>query len=137
VMLTWTDDPNDAQYERSQRALEILESSTDASGAQFTIHKLHQPGPLYYTDEEIASFPSYEEEIIEESDSRLAGSYVNYILTNHRLIFPLLDPEYDRSASETLARAFPKHEIIGLESREILLHGGDLHCISQQVPARA
>ena len=137
VMLTWTDDSNDAQYERSHKALEVLEASTDASGAHFTIHKLHQPGPLYYTDEEIASFPSYEEEIIEESDSRLAGSYVNYILTNHRVIFPLLDPEYDRSASETLARAFPKHEILGVESREILLHGGDLHCISQQLPARA
>ncbi len=138
VILTWTDDSDDAQYERSQQALEILEASTDASGARFTVHKLHQPGPLYYTDEEITSFPSpYDEEIIEEFERRLAGSYVNYILTNHRVIFPLLDPKYDRSASETLARAFPKHEIIGLESREILLHGGDLHCISQQVPARA
>jgi agmatine deiminase len=138
VILTWTDNSNDAQYERSHRALEILEASTDASGAHFTVHKLHQPGPLYYTDEEIASFPSwYSEELVEESDRRLAGSYVNYILTNHRVIFPLLDPEYDRGAGETLARAFPEHEIIGLESREILLHGGDLHCISQQLPARA
>ena len=136
VILTWTDDPNDAQYERSHQALEILEASTDASGAHFTIHKLHQPGPLYYTDEEIASFP-YAEEIVEESELRLAGSYVNYILTNRRVIFPLLDPEYDRNASEILARVFPEHEVIGLESREILLHGGDLHCISQQLPARA
>jgi len=136
VILTWTDDPNDEQYERSHQALEILEASTDASGAHFTIHKLHQPGPLYYTDEEIASFP-YAEEIVEESELRLAGSYVNYILTNRRVIFPLLDPEYDRNASEILARVFPEHEVIGLESREILLHGGDLHCISQQLPARA
>jgi agmatine deiminase len=136
VILTWTDDPNDEQYERSHQALEILEASTDASGARFTIHKLHQPGPLYYTDEEIASFP-YAEEIVEESELRLAGSYVNYILTNRRVIFPLLDPKYDRNASEILGRVFPEHEIIGLESREILLHGGDLHCISQQLPARA
>jgi len=62
---------------------------------------------------------------------------LTYILTNHRVIFPLLDPEYDPGASETLARAFPKHEIVGLESREILLNGGNLHCISQQLPARA
>jgi len=137
VLLTWTDDPNDAQYERSHRALEILEASTDASGSRFTIHKLHQPGPLYMTEQEIASFPEWITEELEWSKGRLAGSYVNYILTNHRVIFPLLDPEYDRRASETLARAFPKHEIIGLESREILLHGGDLHCISQQVPAMA
>jgi agmatine deiminase len=137
VILNWTDDPNDAQYERSQQALEILEASTDASGAHFTVNKLHQPGPLHYTEQEIASFPSWFAEEMDWSEGRLAGSYVNYILTNRRVIFPLLDPEYDRSASETLARAFPKHEIVGLESREILLNGGDLHCISQQVPARA
>ena len=137
VILTWTDDPNDAQYERSHQALEVLEASTDASGSHFTIRKLHQPGPLYLTEEEIASFPPWFLEELEWNEGRLAGSYVNYILTNHRVIFPLLDPEYDRDASETLARAFPKHEIVGLESREILLHGGDLHCISQQVPARA
>ena len=137
VLLTWTDDSNDAQYKRSHQALEILEASTDASGAHFTIHKLHQPGPLYVTDEEIASFPPWFLEDIEWSEGRLAGSYVNYILTNRRVIFPLLDPEYDQAASETLARAFPKREIVGLESREILLHGGDLHCISQQVPAQA
>ncbi len=33
VLLTWTDDPNDAQYERSHRVLEVLETSTDASGS--------------------------------------------------------------------------------------------------------
>ena len=137
VMLTWTDDPNDAQYERSHRALEVLESTTDASGKQFTVHKLHQPGPLFYTNEEVASFPSSIMDDLEWSGGRLAGSYVNYILTNHRVIFPLLDPEFDGGANESLARAFPKHEIVGLESREILLHGGDLHCISQQMPARA
>ncbi len=137
VLLTWTDDPNDAQYERSHQALEVLDASTDASGSHFTIHKLHQPGPLYLTDEEIASFPSWFLDELEWSEGRLAGSYVNYILTNHRVIFPLLDPEHDRGASETLARSFPKHEIVGLESREILLHGGNLHCISQQLPARA
>jgi agmatine deiminase len=137
VILTWTDDPNDAQYERSHRALEVLESSTDASGSHFTIHKLHQPGPLYMTEQEIASFPDWTAADFEWSEGRLAGSYVNYILTNRRVIFPLLDPEFDPGARKVLARVFPKHEIIGLESREILLHGGDLHCISQQLPARA
>ena len=137
VMLTWTDDPNDAQYERSHQALEVLEAATDASGKPFTVHKLHQPGPLYYTDEEVASFPSWIMDDLDWSGGRLAGSYVNYVLTNQRVIFPLLDPEYDGGAKEALARAFPNHEIVGLESREILLNGGDLHCISQQMPARA
>jgi agmatine deiminase len=136
VLLTWTDDPKDAQYERSHRALEILETNADASGSRFTVHKLYQPGPLYMTEEERASFPRWMLDEFEWTEGRLAGSYVNFVLTNRSVIFPFLDPETDSGASETLARAFPKHEIIGLESRETLLHGGDLHCISQQVPAR-
>ena len=89
------------------------------------------------TEPEIASFPDWTSEDFEWREGRLAGSYINYVLTNRRVIYPLLDPEFDEQAHETLARAFPNHEIIGLESREILLNGGDLHCISQQLPARA
>jgi len=137
VLLTWTDDINDEQYERSQEALEVLAASTDARGRNFTVHKLHQPGPLYETEAERATFPEWRQDEFEWNQGRLAGSYINYILTNRRVIFPLLDPEHDGAASETLAAAFPQHEVVGLESREILLHGGDLHCISQQLPARA
>ena len=32
VMLTWTDDATDPQYERSLAALKVLESATDAGG---------------------------------------------------------------------------------------------------------
>lgn len=137
VLLTWTDDQSDEQYDRSRRALEVLGASTDANGSRFSVHKLHQPGPLFMTEEERASMPEVHLENVEWAKGRLAGSYVNYILTNRRVIFPLLDPETDPGARETLSRAFPEHEIIGLESREILLHGGNLHCISQNLPARA
>ena len=136
-LLTWTDDSKDPQYERSHRALEALEATTDANGSRFAVHKLLQPGPLYMSEEERDSFPQWIVEEFAWTEGRLAGSYVNFVLTNRRVIYPLLDPETDPGARETLARAFPEHEVIGLESREILLHGGDLHCISQQVPARS
>ncbi|WP_282605136.1 agmatine deiminase [Pelagibius sp. Alg239-R121] len=134
VILTWTDDLSDAQYERSQLALEVLETSTDADGNKFKVHKLHQPGPLFITDEEADSMPDSR---IDEIEDRLAGSYVNYIITNRRVVFPLLDPETDPGARETLERAFPDREVFGVEGREILLHGGNFHCISQNLPARA
>jgi agmatine deiminase len=35
----------------------------------------------------------------------------------------------------TLARIFPERRIIGVQAREILLGGGNIHCITQQVPA--
>jgi agmatine deiminase len=47
---------------------------------------------------------------------------------------PLLDPKTDRSAAAKLRRAFPGRQIVGVPAREILLGGGNIHCITQQVP---
>ena len=52
VLLSWTDDTSDPQYERSMEALSVLTSETDAKGRKFEIIKLHVPGPLYMTEEE-------------------------------------------------------------------------------------
>jgi agmatine deiminase len=48
---------------------------------------------------------------------------------------PLLDSRRDRHALRTLTRIFPERRIIGVQAREILLGGGNIHCITQQVPA--
>jgi agmatine deiminase len=34
-----------------------------------------------------------------------------------------------------LARLFPTRRIMGVATREILLGGGNIHCITQQIPA--
>ena len=52
VLLAWTDDKADPQYERSLDAYNTLTNSTDAKGRKFKIIKLHIPGPLYLTPEE-------------------------------------------------------------------------------------
>jgi len=52
VLLSWTDDKEDPQYERSVEAMSVLSSITDANGRKIDIIKLHVPGPLYMTDEE-------------------------------------------------------------------------------------
>lgn len=56
VLLSWTDDDTDPQFERSVEAYSILCNSTDARGRKLNIIKLHVPGPLYMTDEEAAGF---------------------------------------------------------------------------------
>jgi hypothetical protein len=47
---------------------------------------------------------------------------------------PLLDERNDERAAEILSRCFPEREVVGVPSREILLGGGNIHCITQQVP---
>ncbi|HET9472328.1 MAG TPA: agmatine deiminase family protein, partial [Steroidobacteraceae bacterium] len=66
---------------------------------------------------------------------RLAASYVNFYIANGGIIMPLLDPRTDRLAAARLKRAFPRRKVVGVAAREILLGGGNIHCITQQVPA--
>ena len=65
---------------------------------------------------------------------RLAGSYVNFHIANRHIVMPLLDSKRDRAAKAALARLFPRRKVIGVPSREILLGGGNIHCITQQQP---
>ena len=43
VVLAWTDDEADPQYEMSLADLNLLENETDAKGRKFIIHKLPIP----------------------------------------------------------------------------------------------
>jgi len=52
ILLSWTDDEKDPQYERSVEALSVLSQSVDAKGRQLEVVKIHVPGPLYMTKEE-------------------------------------------------------------------------------------
>jgi len=65
----------------------------------------------------------------------LAASYVNFYLGNSRIVMPLLDPRHDEEAAAILRQTFPGREVVGVPAREILLGGGNIHCITQQVPA--
>jgi agmatine deiminase len=65
----------------------------------------------------------------------MAASYVNFHLGTSRVVFPLLDERLDDAAAEALQRCFPEREVVGVPAREILLGGGNIHCITQQVPA--
>ena len=65
---------------------------------------------------------------------RLAGSYVNFYIANGGIVMPLLDARTDREAVTKVKRLFPDRRVIGVPAREVLLGGGNIHCITQQVP---
>jgi agmatine deiminase len=66
---------------------------------------------------------------------RLAASYVNFLIANGGIVMPLLDSRTDRAALTRLKRVFPERRVVGVPAREVLLGGGNIHCITQQVPA--
>jgi agmatine deiminase len=134
VCLTWTDDRADPQYERSQEASERLAAASDARGRRIEVVKLPMPGPLYMTEAEAAGLTASAACKPRRAGERLAASYVNFYFANGGLVMPRLDERTDAEAAEILRRACPGREVIGVPAREILLGGGGIHCITQQVP---
>lgn len=135
VLLTWTDDEDDPQQAISRDARERLEAATDARGRSLEVVLLPSPGPLQLSAEEAAGIDAREGTQARLAGERLAGSYVNFYLGNSRIVMPLLDPRHDEEAAAILRRVFPEREVVGVPAREILLGGGNIHCITQQVPA--
>ena len=132
---TWTDDRTDPQYEISLDARRRLEAAVDAEGRSLEVQLVAQPGPLTMTDAEAAGIDPAPGAKPRPGGARLAASYVNFYLANDRVVMPLLDERTDAAAAETLAGLFPERQVVGVAAREILLGGGNIHCITQQVPA--
>jgi len=135
VLLAWTDDPQDPNYPRCQAAMQVLQQVRDAKGRQLTVHKLPIPGPLYATAEECAGVDLVAGTQERSPEARLAGSYVNFLIVNGGIIAPSFNDPLDEEARAILQRVFPEHRVVMVPGREILLGGGNIHCITQQQPA--
>jgi agmatine deiminase len=134
VLLTYAEDKSDPQHAASADALARLESATDARGRPLQVFKLPSPGPLHMTAAEAGGVRSLAGTKPRREGDRLAASYANFYLGTARVVFPLLDTRCDERAGEILQACFPDREIVGVPAREILLGGGGIHCITQQVP---
>jgi len=137
VLLSYASEESDRQHAISHDALQRLEAATDARGRSLEVIRLPSPGPITITAEEAAGVQSVAGSRPRRAGDRLAASYANFYLATGRVVFPLLDERFDEPAAEILRGCFPEREIVGVPAREILLGGGNVHCITQQVPAAA
>ena len=141
VVLAWTDDPTDPQYACSQACLRYLEGETDAQGRRIRVHKLPIPRvPVLVTQEDLEGYTFEDGEDVREAGERLAASYVNYYCANGAIVLPAFGGENaasDAQAAAILAGLFPERRIISVYAREILTGGGNIHCITQQIPEGA
>jgi agmatine deiminase len=135
VLLAWTDDETDVQYEISVEALKILENETDAEGNPLRVVKVPLPKPMYSTEDDVRSVEAVDGVKTRESGVRLAGSYVNFYICNGGVVMPGLgDEESDAKALAVVKKAFPERKVVQVQTREVLLGGGNIHCITQQQP---
>lgn len=135
VVLAWTDDINDPQYSQSLADLLALEKESDAKGRSFKIHKLLIPGkPVRITADDLKGFSFAPGEDVREEGERLAASYANFYIGNKVVLVPQFGDVNDKAAIEVLRECFPERKIVGIYARAIIVGGGNIHCITQQIP---
>ena len=135
VLLAWTEDKEDPQYELSLADLKALEQETDARGRKFKIHKLPIPQkPVCITETEADSFIFDAGEDRREPGERLAASYVNFYLCNGKVLVPQFGDAIDSEAVRILADCFPERKVVPLPARAVIVGGGNFHCLTQQIP---
>jgi agmatine deiminase len=76
---------------------------------------------------------------IHHGEHTVIGSYLNIYLCNGAVLIPVPgeNPELDAEAVRIIGGAFPDRQAIPLQMRAHPVHGGAIHCITQQVPAVA
>ena len=136
VALTWTDDRADPQYPISQDAYKRLTLASDARGRPLEVVKLPQPDPLFITAEESAGVQPAHGTLPRRAGDRLAASYVNFYIANGGVIAPTFDDPIRRCGIGDAGAPLPRTRASSAcPAREILLGGGNIHCITQQQPA--
>ncbi len=132
AVLAWTDNQNDPQYALSAACLEVLEKE------HIKVHKLPIPEhPVCITEHDLNGYVFEPGEDVREVGERLAASYVNFYFTNKSVLLPQFGGDNagsDKRAAEIMAELCPDRKIIPIPARELLLGGGNIHCLTQQIP---
>lgn len=136
VIVAWTDDKTDPEYDIQVEAYELLQQATDAQGRKLKVHKLYNPAPVIVREDETEGIDSVEGVLPRVAGTFMGGSYINFYLANGGCVVPLYNDPADSVALETLQKLMPERKVVGVKSgREILLGGGMVHCITQQQPS--
>ncbi len=76
--------------------------------------------------------------VLDGDGTRLPATYANFLIINGAVLMPTYgDPDTDLKAEEQLRKAFPKHDIVGIDCRPLITQHGSLHCCTMQFPIEA
>lgn len=106
-------------YERSKENFDILNNSTDIYGEKIKIIEIPEPPIRYFKDQ------------------LLPLSYLNFYFINGGIILPVFGGDardFDQEAERILKDLFPDREILKIDGIPLIKEGGNVHCITQQIP---
>ncbi len=110
-------DKEDTYYDLLSENLEILKTSVDQDNKPLKIVELEMSKKRLIPDDDEPS------------------SYINFYIANDSVIFPIFgDDVADQNAIKIIKSQFPNRQIVCLDGHDILMGGGNIHCITQQQP---
>ncbi len=112
-------DKKDPNYDIFIKNKSILENSKDAMGRTLEIIEIPAPPRRFYKGEQ------------------LTLSYLNFYFVNGGIILPVFGEdakESDVRAIEILKNIFPDRKIAPINTIDLITEGGNIHCITQQMP---
>jgi agmatine deiminase len=116
VITVVEEDKNDENYEILQQNLRQLKEMRLLNGKQLNIVELPMPDPVIWEDQ------------------RLPASYGNFYICNKYVIVPTFRQPKDERVCRIVQECFPSHEVVGIDSTDIIWGLGSFHCLSQQEP---
>jgi agmatine deiminase len=119
ILIQTCEDETDPNYKITKENLAILQRETDAQGRKIDIIEIPQPPIRYYNEE------------------RLTLSYLNFYFVNNGIVLPVFHgdaADTDKRAEEILQNIFPDRKILKVDGMKLIKEGGNVHCITQQMP---
>lgn len=62
------------------------------------------------------------------------GSYVNYYITNDKVLVPSYKDPNDEKANAIIQMLYPGRKVVSIDVRNLYENGGMVHCVTQQQP---
>jgi agmatine deiminase len=109
-------DKEDEHYFELNEMKKELENLRNIDNNPFNLIPLPLPSPKF-----------------DKNGNRLPATYVNFLITNHALIYPTYSVPEDKIAHNIFKKIFPNREIIPIECSRLIEQGGSLHCSTMQV----
>lgn len=111
------DDPADEHYASLHAMEQELLSFRTAEGRPYRLIPLPMAAPAY-----------------DDDGRRLPATYANFLILNQAVLLPTYGTPLDDVARRRLALAFPRHTIIPIDARPLILQHGSVHCCAMQYP---
>jgi len=111
------DDQSDCHYVELHKMAQALQEMRTLDGDHFNLMKLPMPDAQFNA-----------------AGDRLPATYANFLIINGAVLMPVYGVRQDKQAQTILNSAFPNHQIIAINCREIIEQFGSLHCLTMQLP---